>query len=260
MKILLLALMSLCSLATPAFAQTGYLSDSKNPTSDRKHYLIAQTDPDEAYDPFSDYSEFDEASDEEADINFFRNGRFFTVGLAAGMRGFTGNFAKEYSSAPTFGLYLTYFFDLRLALSLGFLTGDNNATIGTANGDYVGNVSFTTINLDLKYYLNTQNVTRGLADLNPYLIGGFAQVYRTYTLSGIEGYSRDSTMGFEIGAGLEVPLMRKKAFLGIQAMYHYVNFSDENAKYVNDGTSSVPLTNTMSGDIYDALLIIGMNF
>ena len=49
-----------------------------------KSYLLAQTDPEEAYDPFTDYSEFDEASDEEADINFFRNGRFFTVGLAMG--------------------------------------------------------------------------------------------------------------------------------------------------------------------------------
>lgn len=257
MKILLFALMIFSSLATPAFAQT-YLSGKSS--SDQKHYLIAQTDPDEAYDPFSDYSEFDEASDEEADINFFRNGRFFTVGLTAGMRGFTGNFSKIYSSAPTFGLYLSYFFDLRLALSVGFLTGDNAVNIGTASTEYTGNVSFTTVNFDLKYYLNTQNVTRGLADLNPYLIGGFAQFYRTYTLSGLEGYAKDTTMGIEIGAGLEVPLMRKKAYLGIQGMYHYVNFSDENAKFINDGTSSIPLTNTISGDIYDMLVILGMNF
>lgn len=257
MKILLFALMICSSLAAPAFAQN-YLSGQSS--SDQKHYLLAQSDPDEAYDPFSDYSEFDEASDEEADINFFRNGRFFTVGLTAGMRGFTGNFAKIYSGAPTFGLYLSYFFDLRLALSVGFLTGDNAVTIGTAAGDYVGNVSFTTINFDLKYYLNTQNVTRGLADLNPYLIGGFAQFYRTYTLSGLDGYSRDATMGIEIGAGLEVPLMRKKAYLGIQGMYHYVNFSDENAKFINDTSGSIPLTNTISGDIYTTLVILGMNF
>lgn len=249
--------MSLTSLATPVFAQN-YLSTQND--SDQKRYLLAQTDPDEAYDPFSDYSEFDEASDEEADINFFRNGRFFTVGLAAGMRGFTGNFAKTYSSAPTFGLYLSYFFDLRLALSVGFLTGDNAVTIRTAADEYTGNVSFTTLNFDLKYYLNTQNVTRGLADLNPYIIGGFAQFYRTYTLSGLEGYSRDSTMGIELGAGLEVPLMRKKAYLGIQGMYHYVNFSDENGKFINDGTNSVPLKQTVSGDIYTVLAIIGMNF
>ncbi len=78
---------------------------------------------------FTDYSEFDEESDEEADINFFRNGRFFTMGLAGGIRGFTGNFADTYESAPTFGLFLSYFFDLRLALSLGFQTGDHAVKI-----------------------------------------------------------------------------------------------------------------------------------
>ena len=90
-----------------------------------RSYLLAQVDPDEAYDPFTDYSEFDEESDEEADINFFRNGRFFTIGLAGGTRGFTGNFANAYGGAPTFGIFLSYFFDLRLALSIGFQTGDH---------------------------------------------------------------------------------------------------------------------------------------
>ena len=37
---------------------------------------VAQFDADDTYDPFADYSEFDEAQEEEADINFFRNGRF----------------------------------------------------------------------------------------------------------------------------------------------------------------------------------------
>jgi hypothetical protein len=71
-----------------------------------RSYLLAQSDPDEAYDPFIDYSEFDEASDEEADINFFRHGRFLSVGLVAGHRGFTGNFTKNYTASPTFGVML----------------------------------------------------------------------------------------------------------------------------------------------------------
>ncbi|MBO9666555.1 MAG: outer membrane beta-barrel protein [Bdellovibrio sp.] len=228
-------------------------------SSDHKSYLIAQTDPDEAYDPFSDYSEFDEDSDEEADVNFFRNGRFFTVGLAAGYRGFTGNFADQYSAAPSFGLFLSYFFDLRLALTLGFQTGDHAVkfSVNDQNKWYNGNVSMTSINFDLKYYLNTQNVTRGLADLNPYILGGLGQFYRTYTISNIDGYSRDSTMGVDIGAGLEIPLMRKKAYLGIQAAYHYVNFSDENKSMV---TSGEKLDKNLSGDMYDFTFILGMNF
>lgn len=241
---------------SPDQSSAQYLTGS---SSDQKPYLLAQVDPDEAYDPFTDYSEFDEESDEEADINFFRNGRFFTIGLAGGTRGFTGNFADAYGAGPTFGIFLSYFFDLRLALSLGFQTGDHGVGFTVNNGSktYTGNVSLTAINFDLKYYLNTQNVTRGLADLNPYLLAGLGQFYRTYTISGLDGFSRDSTMGFDIGAGLEIPLMRKKAYLGIQAAYHYVNFSDENKSFI-DGTEK--LDKNLAGDFYDFLVILGMNF
>ena len=229
-----------------------------------KSYLLAQSDPDEAYDPFIDYSEFDEASDEEADINFFRHGRFFTVGLVGGQRDFTGNFKGAYSGAPTFGVLLTYFFDFRFALTFGFLTGDHAVSFNTVdlsggtNRSYAGNVSLTDLNFDLKYYFNTQNITRGLADLNPYMLGGFSQFYRTYTITGIEGLSRDATMGVDLGGGIEIPLMRKKAFLGLQGAYHYVNFADESKEFVNSGTEK--LSKTLSGDLYDVLVILGINF
>ena len=252
----MLALMLGLSISAPQNAAAQILSAQP----DHKSYLMAQVDPDEAYDPFTDYSEFEEESDEEADINFFRNGRFFTLGIAGGYRGFTGNFADIYQGAPNFGLFLTYFFDLRLAMSLGFQTGDH-AVLFTSNNSsntYTGNVSITQINVDLKYYLNTQNVTRGLADLNPYIVGGFGQFYRTYTLSGLDTYARDNTMGFDLGAGVEIPLMRKKAYLGLQATYHLVEFSDENKKYVNGGTEI--LDKPISGDFYNMLVILGINF
>ncbi len=234
-----------------------FLSSFVSSTAFAKSYLLAQSDPDEAYDPFIDYSEFDEASDEEADINFFRNGRFFTVGLAAGQRGFTGNFSKNYRAAPTFGLLLTYFFDFRFAFTFGFLTGDHPVDFSTNLKSYTGNVSFTYLNFDLKYYLNTQNITRGLADMNPYMLGGFSQFYRTYTISGSSGFARDATMGVDIGAGVEIPLMRKKAFFGVQGAYHYVNFADESKDFIDN---SERLTERISGDLYDVLFILGVNF
>jgi hypothetical protein len=128
------------------------------------HAVFAQADGDDAYDPFADYSEFDEASDEEADINFFRNGRFFTIGFAGGVRNFTGNLGKIYGSAPSYGLYMAYFFDLRMALQFSFLTGDHGLEFKDPQETIVGTVSFTLINIDMKYYLSSQNVTRGLAD------------------------------------------------------------------------------------------------
>lgn len=238
-------------ITSKSFADSNYLP--------KNGYLLSQSDPEEAYDPFADYSEFEEASDEEADINFFKNGRFFTVGFTGGMRGFTDNFAKAYSSAPTYGVFLSYFFDLRLAFVMGLMTGDYGVQFNTTSpaNTYTGNVSLTMLSFDLKYFINPQNLTRGLADLNPYILGGFSKVDRTVTLSGATGAAPDSTMGVDFGLGIEIPMMRKKSYLGFQATYHYVSFSDENKDFLQ-GTEK--LENKLNGDTYDLLVILGLNF
>jgi hypothetical protein len=214
---------------------------------------------DDTYDPFSDYSEFDEASEEEADVNFFRNGRFLTVGFMVGQRGFTQYLNTLYSAAPSYGLYLSYFFDLRTAIQFGFNTGDHAFNLETSGGNKLtGNVSLTLLHCNLKYFFNTQNVTKGVANLNPYLIGGFSQVYRTYTLTGQDGFGRDATMGVDAGAGVEIPIMRRKAFFGFQGTFHSVNFKDENSPItLPDGTVT---TATPKGDTFDFLAILGLNF
>lgn len=223
---------------------------------------FAQYDGEDAYDPFADYSEFDEASEEEADINFFRHGRFFSVGFGGGFRGFTENMAKVYSSNPTYGLFMSYFFDLRTALQVGFLTGDHSFDLSHPSGERIaGNVAFTTVNFDYKYFLSSQNVSRGLADMNPYVFGGLAQVYRTITISGDDAQQGggDSTLGLNIGAGLEIPMMRKKSYFGIQATYRYFTFANEN-KFVVLPNSQIVTSTKINGDSYDLIFLIGSNF
>jgi len=216
----------------------------------------AQVDPEEAYDPFADYSEFDEASDEEADINFFRNGRFLTVGFALGPQTFTGGMEKAYGDAPVMGLTLSYFFDLRLAMTLGLMTSDHSAKIKATTQTYTGSVGFNEVNLHLKYYLSTQNMIKGLADLNPYLVGGFSQVTRSYSIAELQEDSRETITSTDLGLGLEIPILRRKSFFGLQAIYHYTSFVDENKGFIN----SQPLINKIDGDYINWQLILGMNF
>lgn len=224
---------------------------------------FAQTDPEEAYDPFSDYSEFDEASDEEADINFFRNGRFLTVGLAVGPQTFTDGMAKAYGDGPAMGVYLSYFFDMRLAMALGLMAADHSVEIKTVSGSAcpsgtcTGTVSFNEVNFHLKYYFNTQNITKGLADLNPYMMGGFSQVTRTYSIAELLTRSKETVTSTDLGFGIEIPLLRKKAYLGIQTLYHFVSFTDENKATVN-GVD--PLVYKLNGDYINTQFILGMNF
>lgn len=219
---------------------------------------VAQFDADDTYDPFADYSEFDEAQDEEADINFFRNGRFVTLGFIGGMRGFTGGLMNMYRTSPAFGLFLSYFFDLRFALQFSFLTSDHGFHVASPNQAANGNVGVTSFGLDIKYYVNTQNVTKGLAKFNPYLIAGFGRVDRTTNLEGVQGFGKEGAMAFDLGLGIELPMMNNKMFFGAQGMYQMVNFQDENTEIVfdnGDKTGKYP-----NGDSYTVLGILGVNF
>ncbi len=67
---------------------------------------VAQFDADDTYDPFADYSEFDEAQDEEADINFFRNGRFVYGRLSRLYRGSRTNVSVVARLRPLLELFL----------------------------------------------------------------------------------------------------------------------------------------------------------
>ena len=222
--------------------------------------LLAQADGDDAYDPFADYSEFEESMDEEEDINFFRNGRLLTLGFLLGYRGWTGNLGKIYNGSPGFGLFLSYFFDLRFAMQFGYITSDHIINVpATADSLAVtGALSISDLSLNFKYYFNTQNVTRGLADLNPYAIAGFSQIYRTFSVSGNDQFSKDSAFAFDIGAGLEIPLMRNKMYFGAQFMYQLVNFPHEGREIQdsNDAlTGAIP-----RGDSWNFLGVLGTNF
>ena len=220
----------------------------------------AQSDSADAYDPFVDFSEYEEATQEEADINFFRNGRFFTLGFVGGYQQFTDSLGKMYQNSPNYGLFLSYFFDLRFALQLTFKTGDHTLNFTSPEGTAVrGNASITNTGLNLKYYMNTQNVTKGLAQFNPYLTGGFAQISRTTTVTDESAFGKESSNAFNIGAGVEIPMMRNKMYIGLQADYYLVNFADENTEIVLQ--SGLEETGIFpSGDITSLSMVLGVNF
>jgi hypothetical protein len=222
--------------------------------------LVAQeSEAGDAYDPFSDYSEFEATEEEEADLNFFKNGRFFTLGFIGGYRMMTETLGDIYGDAYTVGLFLSYFFDLRFAMQMQFVSGSHAIKFNSPNtGTGVsGTASLTAIGINLKYFINTQNVTKGLADLNPYFLGGFSQVYRTATVSGEEAFSKEGALGFEFGGGMEFPIMRNKMYLGTQLTYQLVSFKDENREIVlADGPTNIFPT----GDAINANIILGVNF
>ncbi len=217
---------------------------------------------DDAYDPFADYAEFDSAGDEEADIHFFRNGRFFSLGLLGAYRGFTGNLSALYGTAPAFGLMINYFFDMRSALQIDFITSDHKYTIYTNDIVGDGNVTMTGIGAYWKYFFLQQNVTKGLGAINPYILVGAQQLYRTVTLTGYDTAGRDSALSLTGGAGIEFPILRNRSFIGLQGNYHYVSFKDENRdiELVDASGNVVTTKQKPSGDTYTFFVILGFNY
>ncbi|MES2803090.1 MAG: hypothetical protein V4654_11400 [Bdellovibrionota bacterium] len=229
-------------------------------------YAQTTTTPeaDDSFDPFSDYNEFDQETDEEADIHFLRNGRYLTLGLLAGYRDFTKGFAEGYEPGLNYGVQLSYFFDLNLAAALSYSTGDHGVAFYSATEEYTGTVNIQIFDIHVKYYVNTDNVTKGLADLNPYLLVGTGMFVRTYNLNESFAGDPDKVVGFRLGTGIEIPLVQRRFYFGAQAIYNYVQFPDENNFFIDEGGSGIPnlqaINPHLDGDIYELNFIIGSNF
>ena len=223
-------------------------------------WLLAQAD--DSHDPFADYSEFEVASEEEADINFFRHGRFFNIGFLGGLRTFTDVMGEIYSTKPTFGLFITYFFDLQFALEFAYETGNHTLFVQGNGGSLRSSVNISMTSFNLKYYFNTENLTRGLAILNPYIIGGFGQYTRVFAFVKDSAKSKDGGTAFKLGAGVEIPLLRKRMYLGFQGSFHYVNFPDEGSEIpVKDGDGNQVSSRVQPrGDILVFYSVLGINF
>ena len=221
----------------------------------------AQGVGDDVYDPFADYAEFEFGGQQEADINFFRHGRFFTIGGLFGYRSFTQSLGQQlYDPSFHYGMFFNYFFDMRLALQFYFSHGNHDlGFISAASGTVItGNLAMLQMGLGGKFYINPQNLTRGLAQLNPYLGASFSQTTRTANVANQAQFGRDSATGVDVAFGIEVPLMRNKTFIGAQATYHLVTFPDANNEIRlpnNEGTGIFP-----RGDILTFNATLGVSF
>lgn len=230
------------------------------------------TDIDESFDPFSDYNEFEQKTEEEADIDFLRNGRFLTVAFVGGYRGFLGGgFTQAYKGSINYGMQFNYFFDMQIAGAVGYTISDHSVAFNSFTNDsmnqvsqhYTGTVNIQVIDFHLKYYFNTDNVTKGLADLNPYGLLGGGYFIRTYSLSSSITADSDRVFGFKAGGGFEIPILKRQAYLGFQGTYNYVQFPDENKGFIDEGggsSNTKPISPSLDGDIFEVNVLVGINF
>ena len=230
------------------------------PSKSNKSMLWTSSNADtDVYDPFTDYSEFDTQSDEEADLNFFRNGRLMTASLLLGSQSFSGTLGSIYKPAPMFGFALGYFFNLRFSMLLSFMFSSSDIDFMTqSNERIIGNSLLTSYGLGVRYFFNTQNVYRSFAWLSPYIFIGGAQMSLSTKIDVDEFGANDSGFGLEGGVGVEIPLGQNSWYIGIQAVYQLVLFKEIEGTEIK--TQQGPTGIVPRGDVWNAAVSLGVNF
>ena len=187
-------------------------------------------------DIFSDFNEDLEASQVLEDERFYRYGRFFSVNLGGGFTTFTGNRGNAYDdNHPTFHLSTNYFMDFQQAIMIGVEYSKHTMILDTTTNKFpnqqVGAVvtDMTRVFVGYKYYIDTTDLGTAITYSNPYFIGRLEYWYQTNKFIDRPEFEKQKGggIGSGIGAGLEFPVELKKSYVGVEFLYHVVNFFDK---------------------------------
>jgi hypothetical protein len=115
-----------------------------------------------------------------------------------------------------------------------------------------------------RYYIDTTNLGTAITYANPYITGRIEYWYQTnrFIDDATLDDQKDGGIGLGIGFGLEFPLEIKESYLGIEALYHQVNFFDKNTTdyaqiIYDDGTAEEGSTygyDDLTGNVYSVII------
>ncbi len=186
--------------------------------------------------PYTQYGEFNESSDEEADTQFFQLGRFFGLSLGLGFEAPDGNRGKLWQGGfPLVDIKVHYWFDFNFALDLNFYTVNHYFVASAAGITGVQyQVNMFRAGVDLKYYFTTKNLPAAFSFANPYLIGGVGAFSKSeYTaITGVTPTTL-TAVGASAGAGLEFVLSPKKTYIELEGKVSIVGFYDNGSNAYN---------------------------
>ena len=175
--------------------------------------------------PFTEYGEFNQSRDEETDSQFLQFGRFFGISVGLGIEAADGNRGLLWQGGfPMVYFKVHYWFDFNLALNIGFYTASHYFTIpGTGQV----NISMFRAGLDLKYYINTKDLSSTITFASPYFLVGVGAFSKSEYVPTVGATPTTLTsMGVSAGAGLEFTLSPKKTYIELEGKMNYVPFYD----------------------------------
>jgi hypothetical protein len=174
--------------------------------------------------PYLDYADFNLNEEEAEDTNYFQYGRYFGISLGLGYQGATGNRGKLYSAAlPRFDARIQYWFGFNFAADMGIFLADHSFF----NNNVTTRVKLIGYGAHLKYYFDVKDASAVISFSNPHLIGGIGVISKSeVTASNPSAPDTDSTFSLDFGAGLEFPIVYKKTYFNLEALYHTQSFMD----------------------------------
>lgn len=191
-------------------------------------------------DIFSDFNEDIIGVHMAEDERYYRYGRFFSFSIGIGLTTFSGNRGTAYQNEPpTFNININYFMDFFTSFGIGFGFSKHHFFVDDVVNAYRVNapglirVNAFRIYFNYRYYLETSNLGTAITYSNPYVTGRMEYWYITNKFEDQSDLENDSGggLGFGLGAGLEFPIKLKESYIGVELLYHTVNFHD---KYTQD--------------------------
>ena len=213
-------------------------------------------------DIFTDFSEEIVGAQMAEDERFYRFGRFFSFALGLGLTTYDGNRGAAYQDElPAYGLYLNFFMDFQNSFSVGLEFSKHNFFLAEPTQGFQQNpVGFVRVNalrafFGYRYYMDTSNLGTAITYANPYFTGRIEYWYLTNKFVDQEALPDDSGggLGFGLGFGLEFPVKLKENYIGVEFLFHSVNFHDKfDRKYAsfNGGSGFEDLT----GNAYSTMV------
>lgn len=213
-------------------------------------------------DIFSDYSEDIDSANQLEDERFFSHGRFYTFSFNTGLTTFTGNrgLVTE-DDNPSWGLQVSYFLNFRVSYQLGiefskhsmFFSGSTFGS-GADRVYQLIEVSMLRPYFGVRYHIDTSNLNTALTYSNPYLTARLEYWYQKNKFSGQEEFIPTESgggIGLGIGGGLEFPIVLREYYIGIEFLYHTVNFFDKETIQYRELETDTPVSNPTVESIED---------
>lgn len=206
------------------------------------------------YDDYSSFANDYEELDKESRALF---GKFFQTAFYVGTGLYTGDLGKANTAGVNVGVKFIYFFDRIWGAEIGGFFNMHRSlydvtNTGSANTELELSTRLIPVIGSLRFTFDTENMPRGLAQMNPYLSVGAALVFRQESVVGtpnVAGWGNatisdtyqpnaivgSTNFGVHFGGGAEFDVYKNRVFAGLDLRYYMMFWKDADLLFNNLG-------------------------